>query len=195
MFLELFGGVACLDFANTVDGRATAHPEELLHSYADLTAWSAYAGLIDSPTAGRLTARGTDADLHTAIALREAIFAVFTAVGRGQTVPAAALAEVQARYAEAMAVARLVRGEEGYEWGFAGDEPGRAWWPVAVSAVRLLTSGPLDRVKACAAEAGCIGLFLDTSKNRSRRWCTMDGCGVDAKIQRQASRRRSVRRG
>ena len=195
MFLELFGGVACLDFANTVDGRATAHPEELLHSYADLTAWSAYAGLIDASTAGRLAARGTDADLRTAIALREAIFAVFAAVGRGQTVPAAALEEVQARYAEAMAVARLFRGEAGYEWGFAGDDPGRAWWPVVVSAVRLLTGGPLDRVKACAAEAGCIGLFLDTSKNRSRRWCTMDGCGVDAKIQRQASRRRVVRRG
>jgi len=193
VFLELFGGVACLDFANTVDGRATAHPEELLHSYADLAAWSAYAGLIDSTTAARLARRGTDADLRSALVLREAVFEVFAAAGRRQPVPAAALAEVQARYAEAMAVARLVRGDDGYDWRFDGDEPGRAWWPVAVSAVRLLTSGPLDRVKACAAEAGCIGLFLDTSKNRSRRWCTMDGCGVDAKIERQASRRRAAR--
>jgi predicted RNA-binding Zn ribbon-like protein len=194
MFLELFGGAACLDFANTVDGRATAHPEELLHSYADLGAWSAYAGLIDSATATRLARRGTDADLRAAVALREAVFEVFAAVGRGQTVPAAALAAVQARYAEAMAVARLVSGEDGYDWRFVGDEPGRAWWPIAVSAVRLLTGGPLDRVKVCAAEAGCVGLFLDTSKNRSRRWCTMDGCGVEAKIQRQASRRREARR-
>jgi predicted RNA-binding Zn ribbon-like protein len=197
MFLELFGGVACLDFANTVDGRATAHPEELLHSYADLSAWSAYAGLIDSATATRLARRGTDADLRTAIALREAIFVVFAAIGRKQTVPAVALAAVQAHYAEAMTVAQLAPGEDGedgYDWRFAGDEPGRAWWPVAVSAVRLITTGPLDRVKVCAAEEGCIGVFLDTSKNRSRRWCTMDGCGVDAKIQRQASRRQAARR-
>jgi predicted RNA-binding Zn ribbon-like protein len=197
MFLELFGGVACLDFANTVDGRATAHPAELLHSYADLSAWSAYAGLIDSATATRLARRGTDADLRAAIALREAIFEVFAAIGRKQMVPAAALALVQAHYAEAMTVAQLAPredGEDGYDWRFAGDEPGRAWWPVAVSAVRLITTGPLDRVKVCAAEEGCIGVFLDTSKNRSRRWCTLDGCGVDAKIQRQASRRQAARR-
>jgi predicted RNA-binding Zn ribbon-like protein len=194
VFLELFGGVACLDFANTVDGRATAHPEELLHSYADLSAWSAYAGLIDSTTATQLTLRGTDADLRTAVVLREAVFETFAAIGRKQTVPVAALATVQTHYAEAMAVARLAPGEDGYDWRFAGDDPARAWRPVVVSAVRLLTGGPLDRVKVCAAEAGCIGLFLDTSKNRSRRWCTMDGCGIDAKVQRQASRRQAARR-
>jgi predicted RNA-binding Zn ribbon-like protein len=194
VFLALFGGVACLDFANTVDGRATTHPEQLLHSYADLSAWSAYAGLIDPRTAARLARRGTDADLRAAIVLREAIFEVFAAIARKQTVPAAALATVQAYYAEAMAAARLAPREDGYDWRFTGDDPDRVWWPVAVSAVRLLTSGPLDRVKACAAQDGCIGLFLDTSKNRSRRWCTMDGCGVDAKVQRQASRRQAARR-
>ncbi|GIM96208.1 hypothetical protein Ato02nite_080010 [Paractinoplanes toevensis] len=193
MFLELFGGVACLDFANTMDGRATAHPEELLHSYADLSAWSAYAGLIDAGTAARLAARGNEADLRDAVALREAIFEVFAAIGRKRAAPATALGVVQAHYAQAMTVAQLVPGDE-YEWRFTGDDPGRASWPVAVSAVRLLAGGPLDRVKVCAAEAGCIGLFLDTSKNRSRRWCTMDGCGMDAKIQRQASRRQAARR-
>jgi predicted RNA-binding Zn ribbon-like protein len=44
-----------------------------------------------------------------------------------------------------------------------------------------------------AAETGCVGPFLDTSKNRSRRWCTTDGCGVGAKVQRQAVRRRAAR--
>jgi predicted RNA-binding Zn ribbon-like protein len=47
--------------------------------------------------------------------------------------------------------------------------------------------------QATAAEAGCIGLFLDTSKNRGRRWCSMDACGVEAKVQRQATRRRAAR--
>jgi len=194
VFLELFGGLACLDFANTVDGRATTHPEELLHSYADLSAWSAYAGLIDAGTAAQLSRRGTEADLRAAIVLREAIFAVFAAVGRGSAPPAAALATVQTHYAEAMAAATLIPAEHGYDWRFAGDDPARAWQPVVVSAVRLLTGGPLDRVKVCAADAGCIGLFLDTSKNRSRRWCTMEGCGIDAKVQRQASRRQAARR-
>ena len=197
-FPELFGGVPCLDFANTVDGRATARPEEKLHAYADLVRWSAYAGLIDAGTAARLAgsppAAGTAA-FRTALVLREAIFQVFAAIGRGRRAPADALTVMQGRYAEAMAAARLTPDGDRFAWSFGGEASDAAWWPVAVDAVRLLTAGPLDRVKACAAETGCIGLFLDTSKNHSRRWCTTAGCGVEAKIQRQAARRRSARTG
>jgi predicted RNA-binding Zn ribbon-like protein len=195
-FLEPFGGVACLDFANTLDGRATARPEEYLHTYADLVNWGEYAGLIDPPTATRLAATtpaAADAALRAALELRESIFQAFSAIGRGDPAPAAALTSIQRRYADAMAAAELAPAGGGFDWQFSTDAPDRAWWPLAVSATRLITTGPLDRVKVCAAEAGCIGLFLDTSKNRSRRWCTMDGCGVDAKVQRQATRRRSAR--
>jgi len=195
-FLELFGGVVCLDFANTLDGRATAHPEEHLHTYADLVSWAGYAGLIDSTTVAQLAGSApaaADAALRTALDLREAIFQVFAAIGRRGPAPAIALTVVQRRYADAVAAAQLVPAGAGFDWHYSADAPDRAWWPLAVSAVRLLTAGPLERVKVCAAEAGCIGLFLDTSKNRSRRWCTTDGCGVQAKVQRQARRRQAAR--
>jgi predicted RNA-binding Zn ribbon-like protein len=195
-FPVLFGGVACLDFANSLDGRATAQPEEYLHTYADLVGWAHYAGLLDAATAAGLAGgppAAGEAALRTALELREAIFHAFVAVGRGDPVPTDALALVQRRFADAMAAARLAPAEAGFDWYYGQEGPDRAWWPVATSAVELLTAGPLDRVKVCAAEAGCIGLFLDTSKNRSRRWCTTDGCGVDAKIQRQAVRRRAAR--
>src|SRR4051812_41254818 len=104
-FPELWGGVACLDFANTLDGRATERPEENLHTYADLVSWVQYAGLIDPATAARLSDKG--ATLRTALDLREAIFQIFTAVGRHEPVPEAALAALQTHYAEAMAHARL----------------------------------------------------------------------------------------
>src|SRR5689334_5852939 len=84
-FPELFGGVAGLDFANTLDGRATAQPEEYLHTYADLVSWASYAGVIDSPTAARLAKCPPAAALHTALELREAIFGVFAAIGRHET--------------------------------------------------------------------------------------------------------------
>ncbi|MEV4345264.1 ABATE domain-containing protein [Actinoplanes sp. NPDC049596] len=172
-------------------GRATAQPTEYLHTYADLAAWSAFAGLID---VADLRGRESAAALRTALSLREAIFEVFTAIGRGEPPPVAALDEIRQRYAEATAAAELVPAADGtFTWHFTGDNPDRAWWPLSTDAVRLLTTGPLDRVKVCAAEADCIGLFLDTSKNRSRRWCTMDGCGVEAKVQRQARRRKAVR--
>ncbi len=211
-FLELFGGVPCLDFANTVDGRATARPEELVHSYADLVRWAGYAGLIDAFTEASLyevSAAGAEDALRTALELREAIFQVFVAVGGGDPVPEEQLAVVQRGYSAAMAAARLVSGSqfagtlapgrltagsgENFHWQLTGDSPHRVWWPVAVSAVELLMNGPLDRVKVCAAEEGCLGVFLDTSKNRSRRWCSMGACGVEAKVQRQAVRRRRTR--
>src|SRR5689334_3103890 len=99
-FGELFGGVACLDFANTLDGRATARPEEYLHTYADLVDWAEYAGLLDAATAAQL-AGPAHATLRTALELREAIFHVFSAIGRGEPAPAQDLAIVQGRYADA----------------------------------------------------------------------------------------------
>jgi predicted RNA-binding Zn ribbon-like protein len=195
-FPDLFGGVACLDFANTLDGRATQRPEEYLHTYADLVRWAEYAEVLDAATAHRLAGTGpvpAEAALRTALDLREAVFRVFAALGRGGQPTAADLAVLQGGYAAAMAAAHLTPDGAGFGWEFGGDDPDRAWWPMAVSAAGLLTTGPLERVKVCAAEAGCIGLFLDTSKNRSRRWCSMDTCGIDAKVQRQATRRHAAR--
>ena len=57
-------------------------------------------------------------------------------------------------------------------------------WPVAHSAAELLISDDLDRVKQCADDRGCGWLFVDTSRNRSRRWCSMESCGNRAKVQR-----------
>jgi predicted RNA-binding Zn ribbon-like protein len=65
------------------------------------------------------------------------------------------------------------------------------WWPVVRSAVELATAGPLERVKQCPAPEGCGWLFLDTTKNRIRRWCSMDECGGQAKARRQTARRRA----
>jgi len=195
-FPELFGGVACLDFANTLDGRATQEPAEYLRSYADLVRWSGHLGLLDATTGRRLSMTAlaaAAAALRAALDLREAVFRVFVAVAQGDPATPADLAVVQHGYVAAMAAARLTPAAGGYGWEFGGDHPDRAWWPLAVSAAGLLAGGPLDRVKVCAAEEGCIGLFLDTSKNRSRRWCSMGACGVEAKVRRQAVRRRSAR--
>jgi predicted RNA-binding Zn ribbon-like protein len=64
-------------------------------------------------------------------------------------------------------------------------------WPVAASAVELLTSASLERVKVCPDTCGW--LFLDTTKNGRRRWCSMSECGAGAKVRRQAERRQASR--
>ena len=64
-------------------------------------------------------------------------------------------------------------------------------WGVARSAVDLLPSGPLDGLKVCHGH-DCGWLFLDLSKNRSRRWCSMDGGGSRATMRSLYQRRNAA---
>jgi predicted RNA-binding Zn ribbon-like protein len=63
-------------------------------------------------------------------------------------------------------------------------------WPVAQSVEDLLTSAELIAVRECAAP-DCGRLFVDTSRNRTRRWCDMRSCGNRAKVRRFYSRRKA----
>jgi predicted RNA-binding Zn ribbon-like protein len=69
------------------------------------------------------------------------------------------------------------------------DDPG--WLPAALAAlglVDLLQDRP-DRIRRCA-HVDCVLWFLDTSRNGTRRWCSMAACGNRAKAQRHYSRTR-----
>jgi predicted RNA-binding Zn ribbon-like protein len=195
-FPPLYGVDVCLDFANTVDARGETVHEEHLHDYADLVRWAAYAHLIEPGTARDLTAvaearpEAARASYLAGLAVREAIFRIFA-----QDAPpdVSDLDLIQRGYAAAMSAARLRPAAGRFAWTLPGDDLDRPWWPAAIAAVELLTAGPVDRVKECSSEAGCRGLFLDTSKNGSRRWCRMEDCGTEAKIHRQTARRRAAR--
>ena len=198
---ELYGGVLCLDFANSADARGLPEIEENLFGYADLLRWTQLAGLTDARDTDRLrrlAAAGpaaAAAAYDTAIELRESIFRIFAGKARGTEPASGDLVVIQRAYASAMSAARLTPTGPGFDWQWDDLELDRPWWPVARSAIDLLTAGPLDRVKVCASDEGCAGLFLDTSKNRSRRWCSMQACGVEVKVQRQNQRRRAARTG
>jgi len=69
------------------------------------------------------------------------------------------------------------------------DELTSLLWPVARAATALLTSSDLARVRECADDA-CGWLFLDHSRNGSRRWCDMADCGNRAKARRYRERRK-----
>jgi predicted RNA-binding Zn ribbon-like protein len=82
----------------------------------------------------------------------------------------------------------LIPTVRGYGWGWldGAAEPERLLWPVAFSAARLLEGPDLGRLKGCD---GCGRLFLDASRNRTRRWCDMQGCGNRAKVARHRARK------
>ncbi len=76
------------------------------------------------------------------------------------------------------------------------DDPDRAaldrvLWPVVCLAVEVLTSSEIARVKECANPDDCDWLFLDSSKNNRRRWCSMEGCGSLVTMRRQTAKWRA----
>ena len=193
--LSLRGGRLCLDFANTADWHASNLPVEHLTSYAELVAWGLHVGTLTKRQGQRLLAEATDrplaatAVLERAIVLRDAVYRLFSAVSRGLEPQAADLAVLNAELSKTLGHSRLVPTGEGFAWDWSGGEDAldRMLWPVVHDAADLLTSRELDRVGQCADDR-CGWLFLDTSRNRSRRWCSMEDCGNRAKARRHYQR-------
>jgi predicted RNA-binding Zn ribbon-like protein len=189
----------CLDFANTLDDRLTGHPHERLNGYADLVSWSQQSGILAKEAARGLAQeaarRPAEAAmaLGRAIALREALYRIFSAVAGRRSVRPADLEPLNAVLGEALAALRIVRTAAGFAWGWSGDIGGldRLLWPIAQSAAGLLTSAELRLVRECAAPS-CGWLFLDTSRNHSRRWCDMKACGNRAKARRHYERKKGA---
>ncbi|HEV2913911.1 MAG TPA: ABATE domain-containing protein [Pyrinomonadaceae bacterium] len=196
---ELIGGRLCLDFANTIHCYHADETQDDLKSYSDLLKWSLEAGVITDREARRLAREAAkypakaDAAFERAKALRNAIYGVFTAVANHRRPERKDLALLNAVLAEAMTRARIKATEDGFDWDWADDEGAldQMLWPIARSAADLLTSDELSRARECGGD-NCTWLFMDTSKNQSRRWCDMKGCGNRAKSRRHYERRRSA---
>lgn len=60
---------------------------------------------------------------------------------------------------------------------------------IADTAVNFLTTTDLRYVKQCG-NGECIRYFIDTSKNHSRRWCSMEGCGNRMKARAHYARQK-----
>ena len=196
------GGSLCLDYINTVEPRTGPVEREWLTGYADLVVWARHGDLLDEAAADALLRAAAErpadsrAAFRTAIDLREGLFRLFAAIVDGTTPADADLEVLRCAYAAATAHGRLVSRGDGFAWAWdAGESLDRPWWPVAVSAMELLSHGPLDRIKQCPTDEGCSWLFIDATKNRSRRWCSMEDCGSQIKARRQTDRRRAARRG
>lgn len=199
--VKLIGGDLALDFVNTLDQRAKPEHEECLATYSDLVAWSRRAVGLTEPLADELralaAARAPEAAATHARALhlREALYTLFTTATEGQPLDLAPLAVLNDELARALSNARVVDTPDGPAWGWARDTPAldMPLWPVARAAAELLTSAALRQglVRECANER-CSWLFLDTTRNHSRRYCTMDDCGNRARARRHYHRQRAA---
>jgi len=171
---EFVGGNLALDFANTVHSVGAEDPQDDLQTWADLLAWGRGAGVVKKTDTD-------DGDLERFKDLRVVIFELFSHVpGKGKS----ALAAFNRHLKRSMAVVQLEHESGTYQLKSAHSDPAsRLYFAITQAAADLLLSGQLDRVRQCAGE-NCTWLFLDTSRNGTRRWCEMSACGNRAKVRR-----------
>jgi predicted RNA-binding Zn ribbon-like protein len=201
-----------LDFANTAEWHAGPNPEERLTSYGKAVEWAQRVGILTDAQAQSLFVRagthpGKQADaLLRIIALREAVYRIFSAVAHDRPPSCTDLEILNTELGPALAHLRLVpaadSGQETavltgaaeprrFAWSWSGveDDLTSLLWPVARAASSLLSSPELARVRECADDT-CGWLFLDISRNASRRWCDMADCGNRAKARRYRERKK-----
>jgi predicted RNA-binding Zn ribbon-like protein len=182
MFSHVAGRLS-LDFANTVGSRGVPMPNERLTDPAALVAWGAETGILSSAAGG-----ASETVLARAVALREAVYRIFSRVAAERAADPADLAVLNGVLGEAEM--HVTRRDRAFARGWAPPErPEHILWAVAADAADLLTGPMLHRVGECAGEH-CGWLFLDESKNGSRRWCDMRDCGNRAKARRHYQRQR-----
>jgi predicted RNA-binding Zn ribbon-like protein len=196
---QLLGGHVALDFTNTLDERFDpAGPLELLTSYDRLLAFCREAGLMTAPDAQRLRQEIPESDarqtLERATELREALYALFTAAVHKTTPPAGALETLNQVLRQAERSRVITWDGSGFAWQVETDgTPAMApLWQIAAAAADLLASADLGHVSECGSET-CRWLFLDRSRNHSRRWCEMKTCGNRTKARRFQARLRGPR--
>jgi predicted RNA-binding Zn ribbon-like protein len=196
---ELIAGNVCLDFVNTLDNRPSAQPKELLKNYYELARFGEDTGILTGAQLDFFYERAhldpdeTKEAMRRAINLRESLYAIFMAVLNKQKAPQTAMDRLNANLHDVAQHSRLVQVEGRLEWRF--DDMTSAYdamlWPIARAAGDLLASSDLAHVRACSSPT-CQWLFLDTSKNHHRRWCSMKQCGNRAKARKFYARKKTA---
>jgi predicted RNA-binding Zn ribbon-like protein len=186
------GGALCLDFTNTVSNHRAKQAGEKLTSFKDLITWCRHAGILDESASTEMLRQGTvvpaqgERLLHVAVHFRDALYRAFCDVSEGQPPSKCDLDVINSLLARTPITLQIGTERERlvcFRTGCTLDEA-RLLGPVAWSAAELLGSGEsLAKVRQCAGEE-CGWLFLDLTKNHSRRWCDMDDCGSKAKAKR-----------
>ena len=165
------GGHVALDFCNTIYRRFPELGAELLDSPPTFHRWLHRTGLVADST-GEID----DAALDAALNLRSSLWQAFDAHTKGRTVGPSTLAHV---LEHALQGSLHVSVDERGAIAAAG--PQGAVAALALAALQLLLHPPTPAVRTCD---GCGWFFIDTSRARRRRWCSMKTCGNDHKVAR-----------
>lgn len=194
--LPVIAGHLALDFTNTIDDPQGGPRHDHIATYDGLLLWSVRAGIL-SPARGNHLRRDvgpTEATraVRRAHRMRDTLTDAFVDLASGgRTIKPRHWVLLKSFVADALDHADLAPDGAGLRLRWSRTDSAHAMlWPIAQASVDLLTTVDVHRIKRCA---GCDWLFLDRSRNRSRRWCAMDDCGTQAKMRRYIARRATLR--
>jgi predicted RNA-binding Zn ribbon-like protein len=189
----LYAGHPALELVNTLDLRFSDQAVDLIPTYKDLLRFATQLELLTAEQARKLGRSVAEKEaqrvLASAARLREALAAVLYARIGGGKIPAAQIQLLEQQFHGAAMHRRLVPGDTHLEWSWSGVERQAEipLWMLAQAASDLLVSSDAELVKDCGDET-CRWLFLDVSKNHTRRWCDMKTCGNRMKARRHHAR-------
>jgi predicted RNA-binding Zn ribbon-like protein len=195
---ELSGGHPALNLVNTLDNRfSPAGPLELLRDYDDVVRFAEQNHLLNAADARRLSSVGAAAAeqaVEKTRKLREALAATLYRNLVATTPRPRDLRVLEEYFHEAYSHRalnwrRVTREEAAFRWTWTGERRAELpFWMLAHAAAELIVSPAMHQLRACGADT-CRWLFLDTSKNHTRRWCNMKICGNRTKARRFQARR------
>ena len=195
---EFIAGNLALDFANTVHTAGLPDPLDELKTVDDLLRWASRAKLLSAGESARLS-RQFHSDpaqarrvLTRAVRLRNVIYDLFFSRAESGRVDRKALAQFNGWLRDAMShiqiahrahnpPQRQTKGKLALGWEPQSNSLDRMFWDITRSAADLLLDD-VKKVRQCGDQY-CSWLFVDTSRNGSRRWCSMQLCGNRARVR------------
>jgi predicted RNA-binding Zn ribbon-like protein len=198
--IELIGGHQAVDLVNTVSWRHdTGRWRENLAVPLDLLTWAHRATVLDTHhlSAMRLamaenpeTAERVLRQVHE---LREQLNHYLADhidhPGREHQIRAGS--PLHRAFADAVTASRLAGTPA--RWSLEARTPLDLRRVLALYALDLVQTMPLDRLGRCDDD-GCGWLFLDTTRNHSRRWCSSGDCGNRDRARRHYARNQTTTR-
>ncbi|HLV25853.1 MAG TPA: CGNR zinc finger domain-containing protein [Gemmatimonadales bacterium] len=185
------GGRLWLDFSNSSDARRE-RGHDALRTFGALLRWLEAAEVIDEGRAYIMRRRaeqqpaGAQAILQEARRIRDGFVALAASGAISSASRDDACTEINRVLGRSTGVRRLTLMPDGsYMHSFvpSGDAFATLLVPIVESAADSLAAAEFYRVRQCAGE-GCERVFLDETRNGTRKWCVMEACGNREKARR-----------
>jgi len=191
------GGSLGLNFLNTQNWIHSGEPEEMLNRYDDFLLWSFEAGVISADEREVLSARAAADPAQAALALRaiheirSALYKIIARLIEAQQPDPRDLERFNMALKGALSHRRIEFASPAMRWTFQAEPLPFEYplWPVLLAAADFLASTDTARVHMCANPT-CGWVFLDRSRNGTRKWCSSTSCGNRLRVRQYYARKR-----